>query len=786
MARQRTSKNDLTNPSTVKRNEELSNEIHSMISSMELSLYGTTNDSDIDNLINKFNSVMTDELDGINRHTNQDMTSFITKLFENEITRGGGANGNLQGLDAIFNAEDGNVMNFLSEAYQNRMLKYSDLKEVSSQLVELREAIKITRDSIISSDITTGTVSKSISFDYSNQNRDEESKRSIIEHMEEKFNLNTKIKNFICPNTLTYGEYYSCIFPYAKVFSDFMIKKNKDINYLGNAMGMVREFAEEYTPPEVITLESVMDDSDYKAISKIGSSLISRDIPVYEYNNMNSPLYQDNIPSLVEEEVRELSKRITVCNTFDPLTIMEETADSFAEYCESTGILEASKDKRNAFDKYHSIDTGALEIDSPDDKKMRKSFEDIKDCYVKMTDPIHMIPIKILDKVIGYYYIEEDNIEPVNGILTSTIYNNRYDGRNTQKTIIDKLASKIVKAFDKKFLEKNAKLKDLIAEALLYYDMSSKAIKFQFIPAEYVCAFKINENEEGDGTSVLEDSLFYAKLYLMLLLFKIVSIVLYSNDTKVNYIKVSGVDKNISNKIQEIAREKQSRQINLMDLMSYTSSINKIGRGNETYIPVGRSGDRALETEILQGQDVNLNTDLMEMLKTAYILGTGVPSAIMNYLNEADFAKSIETANSKFQGRVMSMQIDFNKQITELYRMIARFSTDLSDNEIDALTVTLTPPKFQNNNIKQEMLNAFSSLRDFVVNLYYGDSAMQDQSLASEIRGLTKKLAKDYLPAIDFDSIEKYIEESKMAAREEELNPENSNNTDEIDNLEGF
>ena len=194
---------------------------------------------------------------------------------------------------------------------------------------------------------------------------------------------------------------------------------------------------------------------------------------------------------------------------------MEETADSFAEYCESTGILEASKDKRNAFDKYHSIDTGALEIDSPDDKKMRKSFEDIKDCYVKMTDPIHMIPIKILDKVIGYYYIEEDNIEPVNGILTSTIYNNRYDGRNTQKTIIDKLASKIVKAFDKKFLEKNAKLKDLIAEALLYYDMSSKAIKFQFIPAEYVCAFKINENEEGDGTSVLEDSLFYAKLYFL-------------------------------------------------------------------------------------------------------------------------------------------------------------------------------------------------------------------------------------------------------------------------------
>ena len=773
-------------PKTIKRNDELTREINDMLAQMQLSLYGTTSKEDINSLTNKFNTVMKSELDSINRHTTQDMTSFITKLFENDITRGGGPNGNLQGFDAIFNAEDGNVMNFLSEAYQNRMLKFSDLKEVSSQLVELREAIKITRDSIISSDITTGTVSKEIEFDFSSTNKDDD-KIAIIEHMEKKFNLDKKIKNFIVPNALTYGNYYVCCFPYAKIFSDFTIRKNKDINFMGPAnVAAKTESVSEHEDNRVIVLESVMEESDYKDIARLGANVVRPNIPSSEYTNLNSPYSKGNLETTIESEVEQLAKHIAVCNTFDPVSVMEETSEELQEFYEEGLYTEDHQKTKNKFDEYHNIDTGALEIDSKEDKKVRKSFSDIKDCYVRMADPCHMIPIKILQKVIGYYYIEEDNIEPINGILTSTIYNNRYDGRNTQRTIIDKLAAKIVKAFDKKFLTQNSKMKDLIAEALMYYDLNSKSIKFQFIPAEYVTEFKINENEEGDGVSVLEDSLFYAKLYLMLLLFKIVSIVLYSNDTKVNYIKTSGIDKNIANKIQEIAREKQARQINLMDLMSYTSIVNKIGRGNETYIPVGRSGDRGLETEILQGQDVNLNTDLMEMLKTAYILGTGVPSAIMNYLNEADFAKSIETANSKFQGRVMSLQIDFNEQITQLYRMIAMFSTDIDETELNTLTVKLTPPKFQNNNIKQEMLNSFSALRDFLVALYFGDQAQQDPNLMIVVREFSKRLAADYLPTINFQDIEQYIAEAKIVAEKEKLNPENKQNTDEIDNLEGF
>ena len=58
-------------------------------------------------------------------------------------------------------------------------------------------------------------------------------------------------------------------------------------------------------------------------------------------------------------------------------------------------------------------------------------------------------------------------------------------------------------------------------EALNYYDLNEQAVKFQFIPKEYMVPFKIDVDEDGDGTSMLDGSLFYAKLYLMILLFKI-------------------------------------------------------------------------------------------------------------------------------------------------------------------------------------------------------------------------------------------------------------------------
>ena len=49
------------------------------------------------------------------------------------------------------------------------------------------------------------------------------------------------------------------------------------------------------------------------------------------------------------------------------------------------------------------------------------------------------------------------------------------------------------------------------------------------------------------------------------------------------------------------------------------------------------------------------------MLKNAYILATGVPAAIINYLNEADFAKVIEQNKCPHCGEVIREYEDEEK-----------------------------------------------------------------------------------------------------------------------------
>ena len=293
--------------------------------------------------------------------------------------------------------------------------------------------------------------------------------------------------------------------------------------------------------------------------------------------------------------------------------------------------------------------------------------------------------------------------------------------------------------------------------------------------------FKIDEDEDGDGQSMIKKSLFYAKLYLMLLLFKIMSIIMNSNDMKVNYIKSSGIDKNLVNKVQEIARIKQSRQINMYDLFNYTTLINKVGSGSEMYIPTGRSGERPIETEILSGQDVQLNTDLLENLKNSYILGTGVPAAIINYMNEADFAKVVEQNNTKFNGRVVNYQLDFNSSITDWYKKIMRWSTQIPESLIDNFTFILQPPKTVTSSAKAEAIASYTTFEEFVIQRLYGD--ISDGSVpAKEIETFKQLLADEQLPMLNIQNLKKIQERAKIEGLEKILRP-SANNGDNGDDI---
>lgn len=741
--------------------------INNLIGQANLSLYGTDRTSDVDSLNDKFQSILSNELTGITGKEGNDITSFLSQVVSADNKYRAGEDILNNQFNDLTGNEYSSMQSFIYDAYRNRLLQQSDLHEVSSQLIELSEAIMITRDAIISADTVEGRLNRSITFE--NIDDDEiDNYNSIVENMESKFQLLEKIKNFIIPKTLEYGEYYVYIVPYSELFNKFQQQKTRNVTNTG----ILRRFNES------TVLEGFNDTKKENKLTELDMFLEDcyNKYHIRENGKYSDKKSSDNRINKDEfkSDLKNIMENIIISTDDIPIPFLEEGLESI-EFINNQHNNVVTEDN-TLFKKVikNNKTDGGVKISK------KGEFDDIGDCYVKMIEPTKIIPIKIMNTILGYYYVQDEDITPLSGAVSSSLYFSRFNEHSRQQTIIDSLAERVVQQFNKPFLKNNLKFKEAIVDCFNYYNLNENRVKMQFIPAEYIVRFKIDEDIDGNGTSMIKKSLFYAKLYLMILLFKIMSIIMYSNDQKINYIKQSGLDKNLANRVQEIARLQQSRQINISDLFSYTTLINKVGNGNAVYMPTGRSGERPIETEILSGQDVQLNNDLLEMLKNAYITGTGVPAAILNYLNEADYAKTVEQNNSKFNARVINYQLDFNPIITDMYKRIMKWSTNIGEEKISNFNFTLTQPRSATANAKAELISQFNTMTEFLTGLLYPDpgQAENPDSLNAEIREFKKLYAREQLPMINFDDIEEMINKAALINKERKLKPDPKNGND--------
>ena len=744
------------------------NTVGSILDQLSISLYGTDMKDETDDLNARFNQIMGDELKDLNNGNGNDFNSFIGRLYSNDkdqrdVSRRLNTELMLDGGAGVSPAE------FITERYRNQMLKQADAHEIAEQLIELGEARSTMCDAILSADSNTGRISRKLVFHDSGGENYAETYTSVVEAMEKHFDLQKKTKDFIMSNLLDYGSYYVYTIPYHMLFNGFMDKYKNGRNIPGSGVTARRFFesADGDATVENITDKYLSDDEGFftEAAEDIMSAL--------QLGPEESGKRKE-----VEADAKALGERISVCTDAVPLPIleygMEATKVLREEFFTEDGKKKSSKALKSVADddvtkflKKHGNAAYADEGLYTDDKSNSKEdFEDMKDVYMKLCPPTTMFPVKIMDETLFYIYIMTEDATPLNTVLNYSNQMKSSNSTNRLDNLVEDISNRIVSKFNKKFLEENKEFKSLIAAALDYYELGNRKVHFQVVPKEYVTEFKINVDEEGHGHSMLEKSLFYAKLYLMILMFKIITIITKSNDQTINYLRTSGIDKNVFNKAQEIARQKAARRITLNDMFSYTGVLNKVAAGSEIFMPMGKNNEKPLESEILSGQQVEMHNDLLEMLRNNYILGTGVPSAIMNYLNEADFAKSIETANTKMCGRVMSYQMDVNPSLTELYRKLLKFSTSMPEAAIQALDVVLPEPKGNSNVVNQELINNYTTVEQFLSKIYFGESPDDD----AHVKRFLKEVAKLHLPAINFAEIDDIFERTKTESIGDKVN----------------
>ena len=706
----------------------------------------------IDNLTNllklqtDLNKDIRSDIYGVNSHevnidsTEEKISSLVSNIKHNF---GGDFIDCLNNLKSEFNINEKNTLRKFKEKLENdnnvslfqsylnmndsQITKYEDLKLITSIMPQLRQAKTAIINSIMSPDDFTKQLALNMEVNGKTLSTSNKLKYDNINKILKKHKFTKLIKSVI-DGTITYGKYYVAVLPYDKLFTELL--KNKQKNF---------------------TLGSTLDK-----------------------NNINT--LKNNLKPLKEsvESINTLAEDIfNVCNN------AEICMDSSNLLSENVMLAELSKSKmfKNTNNTKESINPNEF-IDIFTKQKEKEDINDgflsddknklnISGCKIKKLDPRRLIELKIdEDNCLGYLYIE--NIESERAIRDFRKFNfkDNLSINNREKTvdaIYKNIGDILWKKLDKKFIEVHADVKERLYDVLKFSDVNKNSkIKVTYLNTNEVVKFEIN-----NGESVFEPALFFSRLYMMVLLSTITAKVIRSNDIRAYYVDVDA-DGGMNNMIYNAIDTLQSTNHSILSANHISKIISSFTAFDDLIIPRAAGEKNSIDFDIISGQNVDMNTDLLELLEQICVNSTGVPLALLQNSNEVDFARTYTMLNISFMKNILDKQIDINPSITEL--IVKILSCELVDDESDKSLINglecylQSPMNLLLSNITEQLNNA-KDVAQNITDLVAGTS--QDNQKAVDL--LLLSIAKKFCPNIPFEEFEDIYKDILNKCKEEEL-----------------
>lgn len=658
---------------------------------------------------------------------------------------------------------------------QSELLVRRDISNICIQMPEMRDVINVIRDGIIECNIATGQVSRDLIFENSESDNNTGA-LAFVKDIEKTHNLLQAIKNFIVPSALEHGEKYVHVVPYAKLFAELEAAKERK----KSTSKMPKEFKESI--PNTLYNEfkestSICTEENIEYMMEATAAITKTDVAdTFKMDASTTAESTKNNDTINKESITSILNNISVYNGsselfaemgiegFEQFLMTEYAKNGKTSKNESNHFMEALSysNPNNSKNFFANVDQDCIDF---------KEYKQIKGCYLKYLDGLKMAPIRMDRKIVGYFYVTTTSNEQMNPGNPNGMIDLSYQNYTRDKNLIDTLSSIIIRSFDKQMLEKNIKLKSEIAEILMAHKFSEGRLSFVYIPENEIVRFVINEDENGRGHSVIEPSIFPARNYLMLSMYNLLY-TLNNTTTRVYYMKSSGLRKDYASQVQRKMRKFQSRRITVDDIYSYSGVLNKVGGIGQMVLPAGRGDYKAFDVDTIQAVENPIDLEFLESQRKLAISGTGVPHLMMiNAIDEADFAKSLEMANARFLSTVSSYKIDFNDGLTKLYQKLLKYSTDLEDDVIASFRFKFNQVKQQELVITADMITNFNSMVELVESLYYKKSDLEDEKGdATPIRMiLRRELAKEYLPQLDFNRLEEVIKRVNVQSGDDKL-----------------
>lgn len=677
----------------------------------------------------------------------------------------------------VFTKDLSNIFGYFQEMYKNRYIELADLKFIAKFIPAIGEAVKTTLDSIVASDDMSTSVTRNLIFNDA-MTPDEKSRvESEIKRIETEEKLLKKLRNIVYKKTLISGNHYIYCPPYKELFQEYDRLLKAGVIHNG-----------------IITNQPTNQRKSSGVGKNSGFNLNHQSVlPAKEAVDVDAIIESFSANNLFDE--KELK---TMRTNLEGLHVTTNENAFLEEAIESIAALERYDDiYRNDLNGYAETfgGIGALNDNAPTasdgtfDPNSKPSKFNTVGTYIKYIDANKIVPVKVYNQIVGYFYVHDttaskkmqsmnnqDNmlIGSVNLFANINMNDNKKD--SAVKTITDVISDGILSNFDNRFVNNNSDFKKLIADCIIANGLVNNNMNIQFIPANHIIPFVINENEDGFGESILADALFPARLLLNLLISKLLLYMNKSGNRTLAFVRKGPIDVNSSNHIQRVLRQLQESNITFGDLLSTNLSFAKFAPYGNLQIPTARNGDRLVDFETQEGQQVDLSTDLENWLEKLAIMGTGVPSVILEYTDAADYAKSIVTANVKFAGRVASFQSDLEEPTTELYKRLiinSSLSDELKAKALRGFKFSLPRPRVISNSNMNDYLSSMQQVAQTLADLYLGQDDGSDPN-AQKVRNIfIRDTVIDHLPIIDWKAAQERLENAKLEVAKDTILKDN-------------
>lgn len=677
----------------------------------------------------------------------------------------------------MFMRDINDAFGYFQDIYKNRYLEVSDLKFIAKFIPALGEAVKTVLDSIVSSDNVAESVNRSINIPSGTTDEYKDEIFYEIKRNEEELKLLKKLKNIVYKKTLITGKFYVYSVSYNKIFKEYDHIKKRDSKR--NPQSASNQFTSKNSKIENARETFTLGDVDISSAMESVTSILSSATDIETGTNVS----QNKVKSIIKD-----CKDAMPIITCEQSTVYIDALNDVAQFSDNSYVMEALKkskfsEKKEA-KKDNDLKKDILDMGVPDGTKgtndVRASEFNITGTYIKYIDQKNMVPISVFDQKIGYFLVHGKTKKNKNSAGTTTSFSNlestlfgkvnvaeNYKSEAIEK-IADSISEGILQNFDKKFVVNHSEYKKMIADCIIANGLTDKDYNIQFIPAEDIIEFTINEDEDGNGESILADSLFPAKLLLSMIVCRLLNYINKTGNKTIAHVYKGPVNAFTNNQMNRVIRDLQEQNVTFNDLLSPNLVFNKFNRDGNLALPTAKNGNHLIEFETQEGQNIDMSPEYEKELENMAILGTGVPSVIMEYAGSADFAKQLVSANIKFAGRIASLQSDLEEPTTLLYKKICENSNMSEECKricAQSLKISLPRPKVLINGNNNEYVRTIVETAESIVETVLGRDSITDKEVMKNGVQMKEKaiyqIVRKSSPFIDWDDIDEIIENVK-------------------------